>query len=341
MATRHVRSDAVVPRRAHGSLSSGSGLMATAPTQVSGSRKSFLAWRVKRSFRDGDVAVKLGVGRYTQFLHSLRDEELPLGLDFWVLAGERAPPTISDQIQIGIEGFRGVDWFWSLEAYARSFDSVVTFNTSANPNDDLDDILSGEGLSYGVDLLLKRETGPVTGWLAVSYLKADRTFPDLLSPLPNQPDATYSPIFDRRVDVDFVLSYPAPWGWEGGVRWNLGTGIPYTGVLGSYRYYEPHYVGGRGLEWSGASGSDDDGSFGVVLRDRNSSRYPVNHRLDLSFRRTSEKSWGSLTPYVNIVNLYNQRNVLFYFFEYERDPAVRSGVSMFPILPTVGLEVRF
>ena len=300
---------------------------------------------VKRFFGSGDVAVKVAVGRYTQFVHSLRDEELPLGLDFWVLAGERAPPTISDQIQVGIEGYHGIDWFWSLEGYVRSFDGVVTFNTAENPNDDLDDILSGEGLSYGVDLLVRRETGAVTGWLAVSYLKADRTFPDLLSPLPEQPDISYSPIFDRRIDMDLVLRYPAPWGWEGGIRWNLGTGIPYTSVLGSYRYYDPRYVGGRGLAWSGAPGPDadpdDDGDFGVVLGDRNASRYPTYHRLDLSFRRTSEKSWGSLTPYVNLVNVYNQRNVLFYFFEYERSPAVRSGISMFPLLPTFGLEVRF
>ncbi len=102
---------------------------------------------VKRFFGSGDVAVKVAVGRYTQFVHSLRDEELPLGLDFWVLAGERAPPTISDQIQVGIEGYHGIDWFWSLEGYVRSFDGVVTFNTAENPNDDLDDILSGKGLS--------------------------------------------------------------------------------------------------------------------------------------------------------------------------------------------------
>ena len=44
---------------------------------------------------------------------------------------------------------------------------------------------------------------------------------------------------------------------------------------------------------------------------------------------------------MNIVNVYNQRNVLFYFFDYERNPAVRSGLSMFPVLPTFGLEVRF
>ena len=290
---------------------------------------------VKRFLGGGDLAVKVAAGRYTQFLHSLRDEELPLGLDFWVLAGERAPHTISDQLQVGIEGYRGSDWFWSLEGYVRSFEGVVTFNIADNPNDDLDDILAGDGLSYGVDLLLRRETGAVTGWLAASFLKADRTFPDPLSAQPDRPDITYPPIFDRRIDVDFVLRYPAPWGWEGGLRWNVSTGTPYTRAVGSYRYYDARYVGDRRLDWTG----DED--HGVVLENRNSSRYPTYHRLDVSFRRTFEKSWGSVTPYVNVVNVYNRRNVLFYFFEYERNPAVRSGVSMFPLLPTFGLEARF
>ncbi|HIF07933.1 MAG TPA: hypothetical protein EYQ64_13580 [Gemmatimonadetes bacterium] len=222
----------------------------------------------------------------------------------------------------------------------------MTFNTADNPNDDLDDILSGEGLSYGVDFLVRKERGTVTGWLAASFLKADRTFPDPLSALPNPPDVSYSPIFDRRMDLDFVLRYPAPWGWEGGLRWNVGTGTPYTRALGSYRYYEPSYVENRELAWSGAEASlaDDSDSFdgyGVVLEERNSSRYPTYHRLDASFRKTFDKSWGRLTPYVNLVNVYNQRNVLFYFFEYERDPATRSGFSMFPVLPTFGLEMRF
>jgi hypothetical protein len=44
---------------------------------------------------------------------------------------------------------------------------------------------------------------------------------------------------------------------------------------------------------------------------------------------------------VNVLNVYNRRNPLFYFYEYDRVPAVRSGVSMFPVLPTFGLEVTF
>ena len=105
-------------------------------------------------------------------------------------------------------------------------------------------------------------------------------------------------------------------------------------------------VAGRGLEWSGSTDPPDDGSdpekdYAVLLEDRNSSRYPLYHRLDASFRRTFDKSWGSLTPYINIINVYNRKNVLFYFYEYEKDPPVRSGVSMFPMLPTFGVEIRF
>ena len=298
---------------------------------------------VKRFFAGGDAAVKVAAGRYTQFLHSLRDEELPIGLDVWVLAGDRAPPLVSDQLQVGVEGYLELDWFWSLEAYVRSFEGVITFNPSDDPNDEQDDILVGDGLSYGVDLLVQKKTGDVNGWVALSFLRADRTFPDPLSPYQPQPETTYPPIFDRRVDLDVVLRYPFPWGWDGGLRWNLGTGIPYTRPLGSYAHYRPRFTGDGGLYWSGAEDQTGGGlgGYAVVLEEHNGSRYPTYHRLDVSVRRTFEKSWGTLTPYLNVVNVYNQHNPLFYFFKFDRLPPERSGISMFPTFPTFGLEVTF
>ena len=298
---------------------------------------------VKRFFAGGDAAVKVAAGRYTQFLHSLRDEELPIGLDVWVLAGDRAPPLVSDQLQVGVEGYFELDWFWSLETYVRSFEGVVTFNPSDDPNDEQDDLLSGDGLSYGVDLLMQKKTGDVNGWVALSFLKADRTFPDPLSPYQPQPEITYPPIFDRRADLDVVLRYPFPWGWDGGLRWNLGTGIPYTRPLGSYAHYRPRFTGDAGLYWSGSADQPGGGigGYAVVLEDHNRSRYPTYHRLDMSVRRTFENSWGTLTPYLNVVNVYNQQNPLFYFFDFDRLPPERSGISMFPILPTFGLEATF
>lgn len=296
-----------------------------------------------KRFFGRDVAAKVAVGRYTQFLHSLRDEEIPLGLDIWVLAGDRAPHVVSDQVQAGLEGYLGTDWFWSAEAYLRTFDGVVAFDPSDDPSDPTDDIMAGDGVSKGVDLFLRRERGTVNGWLSLSWLRAERTFPDPFAALGSGIEATYAPIFDRRIDADLVVTYPVPWGWEGGVRWNFGTGTPYTRAVGSYAYHSPRFLddGGR-LRWTGSDDEEGfDGSYAVELENRNASRYPAYHRLDLSFRKTLTRSWGTMVPYVNLVNVYNQRNVLFYFYEYEQSPPVRSGISMFPVLPTVGLEIRF
>ena len=298
---------------------------------------------VKRFFSNGDGAVKAALGRYTQFVHSLRDEELPLGLDVWVLAGERAPNVVSDQVQLGVEGYPREDWFVALEGYLRDFEGVVTFNPGDDPNDPLDDILHGTGRSWGADLIVRKEGGGVNGWVALSYLKARRTFPDMLAPERPTPLVTYAPIFDRRLDADLVLRYPLPWGWEGGLRWNVGTGTPYTRALGAYASYTPRFVerGGR-LDWDGSRDETDDfGGYAVFLEDRNRSRYPTYHRLDLSARKTVKKSWGTVVPYVDVLNTYNRRNVLFYFYQYSESPPVRSGISMFPFLPTFGVEIHF
>ncbi len=295
---------------------------------------------VKRFFRDGNVALKLAGGRYTQFLHSIRDEELPLGLDVWILAGERAPHVESDQLQLAVEGFLGEGWFASVEGYVRTFDGVVTNNLANDLNDPLDDFLPGDGYSYGADLYVRRSGSGINGWLTVSLLKTERSFPNYRSGVDPAPAITYPPLFDRRVDVDLVVRVPLPWGLDGGLRWNLGSGLPFTRPLGSFAYLSPELSGGVRLAWE-AEEDDDFGAYAVALGPRNSSRYPVYHRLDLSFHKTFTKSWGRVTPYLDILNVYNRKNVLFYFYEYEKQPPVRSGISMFPVLPSVGVEVSF
>ncbi len=299
----------------------------------------------KRFLAGSQWAVKTSGGRYGQFLHSIRDEELPLGLDTWILSGEKAPHVVSDQVQIGIEGYPLEGWFTSLEGYYRSFDGVVTLNFADNPNDDGDDYLPGRGTSYGADLFIRRSQGATTGWLAVSWLRATRTFPDFQSGLDPAPEVTYPPIFDRRLDVDLVLQRDLRRGLELGLRWNFGTGLPFTRPLGSYAYLSPSTIPGVGLEWERfdpkEDGEDAEGLYGVVLLDRNEARYPARHRLDVSLRWVLEKSWGRMTPYLSVLNVYNRKNVLFYFFEYAETPPVRTGISMFPILPTIGMEVSF
>lgn len=297
---------------------------------------------VKRFLAGSDAALKLAAGRYTQFLHSLRDEEFPIGIDVWVTAGDRAPRVVSDQAQVGLEWFLPGGWFASVESYYRTFDGVITTNFADDPNTPDDDLLAGSGRSYGADVMLRRsaDDDAWSGWATVSWLKAERSFPDRTSSQVPAPVVTYPPIYDRRVDLELVLRRSfGP--LEAGLRWNFGTGLPYTRPRGVYTVYD--YQPGLGGLAPTVGDEEDDGSVAaaVVLGPRNGSRYAPYHRLDVSFRRTYDTSWGSFTPYLDILNVYNRKNVLFYFFQYDATPAVRSGVSMLPFVPTLGAEVTF
>ncbi len=303
----------------------------------------------KRFFAGGDLAVKGSVGRYTQFVHSVRDEELPLGIDIWILAGDRAPHVVSDQVQVGVEGFPGDRWFAAADAFYRTFDGVITNNLADDPNDPSDDFLPGRGTGYGADFYLERRGPGPNGSLSLSWLKADRTFPDFLSGAEEVEEITYPPVFDRRVDLDLVVRLPLDGGWDIGARWHVGTGVPYTRPLASYAYFSPRQTRDGVLRWQfnpedepGGEPDDDQANpYGVILGPRNGERYPIYHRLDLSVRRTFTPRWGTVVPYLDVLNLYNRTNVLFYFYDFSGDRPVRTGLSMFPLLPTFGVEVRF
>jgi hypothetical protein len=291
---------------------------------------------VKRFLTGGDLAVKAAAGRYTQYVHSLRDEELPLGIDIWVIADERAPHTVSDQLQAGVEGFLEGDWAYGIEAFWRRFRGVVTNNFADDPNDPTDDLLDGTGLSWGGDLYVQRESGRLRPALTLSMLRATRTFPDYRVADEPLPRVTYAPIFDRRLDVDLLIRADLPRAYQAAARIHVGTGLPYTRPVASYTYYDLYVTDGR--RTPEAPGADP---IGVVLGERNRERYPIYQRIDMSLRRESRFLGGWLTWYVEVLNVLNRRNVLFYFYELDARPPVRSGISMFPILPTLGVEFQF
>ena len=292
----------------------------------------------KRFLFGGSAALKLSAGRYSQFLQSLRNEELPVGIDVWLLKGHEAPGVVSDQLQLGLEAFPAEGWFIALEGYVRGFDGVVAINTADDPNDEGDDVLVGRGWVWGGDLYVQRTVGATTGWLSVSVQKGERTFPDVRLGMRPPPEASWPPSFDRRFEMDLVAQRSLGWNVEAGLRWNLATGLPFTRPVGGFTYHDVQVGDDARL-----SPNDPDGLEGmaVLLGSRNAERFPLRHRLDISLRKRISKSWGTLTPFLDLLNIYDRRNVLFYFYEYDLDPPRRSGISMIPILPTVGLEVRF
>ncbi|MDE2793759.1 MAG: TonB-dependent receptor [Gemmatimonadota bacterium] len=290
---------------------------------------------LKRFLWDGRWAVRLDAGRYVQFLQSVRDESLPIALDSWVLAGNEVTPLVSRQFQGGLEGFFGTDdeWFASAVGFHRGYEGLATRNWADDPGVRSDDFKSGTGRSFGAEFLLRRGKGATKGWVSVSLLKATRKFPH-----PGRagidnivPAVEYAPAFDRRLALDLVVQRRLPWSVEGGLRWSFGTGLPFT-------RHATYSVNPRRMIDLRPGGREQV----VWLGPRNGERYPAHHRLDISLRKVIRKRWGVVTPWLNVLNVYNRRNVvLFYEYIDYYGQTGRRGLSLVPILPTLGVEVSF
>ena len=290
---------------------------------VPGAKFTGLSPRIAyKAFLTPDLALTGSAGRYFQPVHSIRDQELPITIyEFWIGADQYIPVARSDHLVLGIEGWFDPTLQFTVEGYRKTFANLVTPNRAQDLRRRGDEFIPATGNAWGVDALLRRHLGAVTGWVAYSFTKAKRVAEGV----------TYPPAHDRRHTLNVVLQAPGPLGADMSVRWGYGSALPYTGWLGQWdhRYYsaiEERFVDVMEEPISGPI---------------NGERFPPYSRLDLGFRWSFKKFGATWEPYLQAVNLYNRRNVFFYFFDYGDAPPTRTGVSQLPVLPTFGIEVRF
>jgi hypothetical protein len=132
-----------------------------------------------------------------------------------------------------------------------------------------------------------------------------------------------------------VLGYaPSRRRWSLGTHLGLATGTPYTGWAGVMNRY--HYDPLRNV-WGGPrSGGDEE-----VRGERNGERFPFYWRLDLSAERRFDVGGATLRPYVNLINVFNRKNVFLYTLETIDDRPYIRGVSQLPLIPSFGLRMEW
>lgn len=87
--------------------------------------------------------------------------------------------------------------------------------------------------------------------------------------------------------------------------------------------------------------SDPDLSVSYAPTRINGVRLPPYTRLDLSIKY--ERDFGSwkMVPYFQIFNVGNRRNVWFVDYDFSNNLPDVDEVSMFPLLPTLGVNFEF
>ncbi len=284
----------------------------------------YLAAVVGQYFLTHDLALSAAFGTYSQWMHSLNREDIPVRIfDFWVASDKYTPVTEAKHYVLGLEQWLGPFRFVRVEGWLKQYNHLLEQNTADDPGIRGDEFLESTGTSYGADLLLRQlEIGPFSGWLSYTYSMSTRT----------RDSITYAPGQDRRHNLNVVASWKPNTKYVFSARFGLASGTPYTDIVGEVvrRVYDVH-------THTFETVSDVEPLGGA----HNAERLPLFQRLDLSVSRNGHWRGMVMTPYLSVVNAYNARNVFIYTYDYTTNPPTRQAESQFPFLPSLGLTVAF
>lgn len=189
----------------------------------------------------------------------------------------------------------------------------------------------GEGKAYGFEIFIeKRRTSnsKIYGWFSYSFSVARRKIYKVELPF----------MFDQRHTVNVVLNWDLSKKFNLSMVWMYGSNYPYTEPIG----VKPRILISDTSVRIAAVGDKVilDPDYGGLSNFFNA-RKPPYHRLDmrLTYRRMI---WGSDWDfYIDIMNVYNRKNVVDYHFSISNGKIKRRAVTMLPIIPTIGINVKF
>ncbi|RPI03165.1 MAG: hypothetical protein EHM72_02190 [Calditrichaeota bacterium] len=197
---------------------------------------------------------------------------------------------------------------------------MLELNENGEAENESDDFYVGNGSAVGMEFLLKRSVGRLNGWLGYSLAVTRRVTEGI----------EYYPKHDRRHNLNLALNYDLGKKWLFGLVYVYGSGMPYTPVVGKYTHYD----------WSFTDNEFYDSIYNR-LGEKNSFRYPAYHRMDVSIRKNFHIRSVEINPFLQIVNVYNHKNVFLYFWDHDSNPSKVVTINMFPILPSLGVEIAF
>ncbi len=276
-----------------------------------------------------DMRFKVAGGRYSQFIHVLNFGEGMTNFDIWAPVDETMEPAYTNQIILGYEWEPRPDLEFTMETYYTDMHNVAIFNmlTNEQSTDGSESFLFGDGNAYGVEFMLRKKTGRLTGWLGYSLAWTQRRFQDTYQ---NNGD-WYYPKWDRRHDIIATAMYDLNQRWDFSASWRFNTGQGFTQPLGITTIpmagIDPNNMWNNGRQ--------------VINGELNNYRFPEDHRLDIT--ATWKHHFFKFPARLNlsIYNLYSRRSYWLRVTDLNENPVLIEDVKLLPIVPLLSYEVRF
>ncbi|MCM1518885.1 MAG: hypothetical protein NC117_09615 [Pseudoflavonifractor sp.] len=262
---------------------------------------------------------------FHQYLHQVGFSDIGMASNFWIASEADIPPQRSLSVSLSYTRRLG-DGVADITAgayykrvYNQSEYDGFILNLLQRDYRATDYISMGEGYNAGGEVMVRKNSGHLTGHAGYSYAIGRRHFPGMT-------DGYVTAANEIRHSVSVAASYRFDRHWSCTAAFDYSSGRPVTPVTAMY------FIGESLIMTKGK---------------RNSSRLPAYHRLDVggNYRFTTggkHKLVHNLS--VSVVNAYGHRNVEISSFIFDPDSGsyLRKDVSsIYRFLPSLSYSIDF
>ncbi len=282
-------------------------------------------------------SLKASYGRSNQYLHLLSNSSSGSPTDAWMPSSNNIKPEVADQVALGyFKNFKNNTYEFSTEVYYKTLDNTIDYRNGAeislNPTVE-GELLYGEGRAYGLEFFLKKRKGKFTGWVSYTLAKSENRFDGL------NDKQWFSAKQDRTHDLSLVGMY------------NLSDRVK---LSSTFVYYT-----GNAVTFPTGKYEIDNQTINLYS-DRNGSRMPDYHRLDIGLTWDGKKYKEKLNPTTgelekvkkkmesswnfSIYNVYGRENAYSISFQENADDPTKTEIiqlSLFKMIPSISYNFKF
>lgn len=272
------------------------------------------------------AALKLSYSRMAQYLHRISSAAVAFPTDIWYPVTDQVRPQTADQVTLAFnQSLPEQNLFISLEGYYKTLNQLIGYKEGTNLflNTDFEDqLIQGKGAAYGLEVLVKKETGKLTGWISYTWSKSLRQF-DLI----NQGE-WFLARYDRRHNGAVVINYALNKRFSISSVFEFISGSRFTPIIGQYIIPTTTLTGVQLVP---------------VYAPVNSVKLADTHRLDLGIKYFSSPARKLKTEwFVGVYNVYNRATPIGINIEPNDDGSYRyEQPGLFGLIPFVSYGFKF
>ena len=274
------------------------------------------------------LSIKASYNNTYQFIHTLSNNTTESPTDTYKLSDLNIKPQRANQYSLGL--FKNIDgnkYELSLESYYKTSNNILDYKVGADLllNESIEtEVFQGDGEAYGIEFLVKKNSGRLNGWIGYSY---SRSFIKLDSEFSEERvnNGEYFPSnYDKPHDFSLVMNYKLTKRYSFSANFIYQTGRPITYPIGTYIL---------------------NGSQYVYYSDRNQFRIPDYYRLDVGIniegnhkiKKLAHSFWN-----ISVYNLLGRNNPYSLYFVTENGEVKAYQTSIFSIpIPTITYNFKF